>query len=544
MKRRTLVTTVTLIAWTSLVVLFCQIPLVASQEVPPPKESTTAAEPEITLLAIPEPPLEHLEKAVSDQIREAQSLILAATRNPEATYQHRARAYIELGQVFHAYELNDSAEACYRNALILDPPRMEWNYNLGYLLMSMGRYDEAVECFQKAMATQPESYLIFMRLGECYRNLNRPDLAKQAYEAASRVNPDGPALLARLGEIALEEKRYEDAVRLLEAALEGQPGANKLHYPLAMAYRGLNDMEKARFHLSQKGMVGIQPPDPLRKQLDVLLTGLRVHMLSGKLAFSAGRFVEAAEEFLKAVEAEPENAAARINLGTSLGKLGRYEDAIAQFKEAVRLEPENITVQFNLGSLLAHVGENKAAIEHLRITCEKQPEDAQAQLALADALRKEGSYGEALDHYKIAVKLDHRLISAWFAMSTMLSQAGQHRDALIVLEEAHQRLPNHGPVAHALARQLASSPDLSLRDGKRAAELAERVYRAQPHWEHAKTVAMAYAEAGQCIKAVEWQERAVNLAAAMGESDQVLGLLNRNLLHFKNQRPCRVPGGN
>ena len=113
MKRLSVVPTVILIAWMNVAVLFCEISSVASQEALPPGESSTAAEPEITLSAIPEPPLEQLEKAVSDQIREAQSLILAATRNPEATNQHRARAYIELGQVFHAYELNDSAEACY-----------------------------------------------------------------------------------------------------------------------------------------------------------------------------------------------------------------------------------------------------------------------------------------------------------------------------------------------------------------------------------------------------------------------------------------------
>ena len=41
------------------------------------------------------------------------------------------------------------------------------------------------------------------------------------------------------------------------------PEVTRLHYPLALAYRGLNDRAKAEEHLAKAGQVGLKPPDPL-----------------------------------------------------------------------------------------------------------------------------------------------------------------------------------------------------------------------------------------------------------------------------------------
>lgn len=493
---------------------------------------------------VPYPPLEHLEKAVSDQLLEGRRMVDAVTGDSSASRQKRAEAYGELGQLYHAYELNEAAEACYRNALVLDPSHLEWTYSLGYLLQFTGRFSEALQ-FYGQMKIDPQNpqlaYLVHIRMGECYRKLNQPDRAKSAFEASYQLNPEGPAVLARLGEIALDEKRFDLAIKYFTSALERQPDANKLHYSLAMAYRGKGDMEKARFHLGKRGMVGVQPPDPVKTHLEKLVAGYRLHLLAGKLAFSAGRYNEAIESFQKAIAADSKEVGARVNLAAALGKLKKYREAIAQLEAVVKLEPANVTAHFNLGTLYSHLKNIKKSIEHLQVVVKMSPKDARAHLALAGALRSDGQVDKALEHYTAALSYDPALTWGWIDMSSLLSRTGKHGEALEVLEDAHSRIPHDGPIAHALAHLLASSPVLGKRQGKRALELALKVYRVMKNFEHARTVAMAYAELNQCDKAVEWMEIAIKLAENSRQANSVLEMLKRNLAYFKINRPCRVP---
>jgi tetratricopeptide (TPR) repeat protein len=493
---------------------------------------------------IPYPQLDHLEKAVSHQLREGRRMVDVVSRDSSASRQKRAEAYGELGQLYHAYELNEAAEACYRNALVLDPSHLEWTYSLGYLLHFTGRFSEALQFYQqlKIDPHPPQlAYLVNIRMGECYRKLNQPDQAKSAFEAAYQLNPEGPAVLARLGDIALDEKRFDLAIKYFTSALERQPEANRLHYSLGMAYRGKGDTEKARFHLSQYGMVGVQPPDPVKTHLAKLITGYWTHILAGKLAFSAGRYTEAAEAFEEAIKVNPDDAGARVNLAAALGQSQKYKEAIIQLQEAIRLEPENVAAHFNLGSLQVTSGDYREAIKHFQFVVKKNPNDSQAHLALANGFQKEQQYEKAIEHYKVALSLDPGLTWGWIDLSSALFSTGQHMEALKILEEAHSRLPYDGPVTHALARLLATTPDIGQRQGQRALELALKVYQALENIEHARTVAFAYAELNQCDKAVEWMEKVIELATKSSQDTALLNNLKSNLEYFKTNRPCRVP---
>jgi hypothetical protein len=81
-----------------------------------------------------------------------------------------------------------------------------------------------------------------------------------------------------------------------------------------------------------------------------------------------------------------------------------------------------------------------------------------------------------------------------------------------VLEDAHRRFPDRTATATTLARLLASSPDLSLRDGARALDIAQAVNDAEPAPAHAETIALALAELGRCGEAMEWMQRAISSA--------------------------------
>jgi tetratricopeptide (TPR) repeat protein len=64
-----------------------------------------------------------------------------------------------------------------------------------------------------------------------------------------------------------------------------------------------------------------------------------------------GRLDEAAKEYQSAILADPQYAAAHLNLAFTLDRLGRADEAIVAYKKAAELDPANGTTFNNLGVL-------------------------------------------------------------------------------------------------------------------------------------------------------------------------------------------------
>ncbi len=488
-----------------------------------------------TLLDLPEQNLSSLEATVAEQLRHYRDLI-DTLKVKGGDNRELADAYGELGKLYHAYELNRAAEICYTNASHLDVNQFQWSYFLAALYLHTGRPKEALEHYHQIASVHPQPALLHIRIGESYQALNRLEEARQSYLQAFYLRPEATVVLARLGELAVEEKQYRTAVAFLSTALARQPEANRLHYPLAMAYRGLDNTELAVKHLQQRGSVGIQPRDPWADGLKELLQGERSHLLRGKLAYSAGRFEESIEAFRTALAFDRDSARAHINLGTALMQTGETGEAIDHHQKALALEPDNLTALYNLGFLYLNTGRHQDAIPHLEKVISANTEDTSAHQLLAQALERSLRIEEAMDYYRKAVIIDPTAGNAWMGGVRLLLQNGEYSKALNVLNQAYENLPNNGLVVHALAKLLAASPDKSIRDGVRALPLALQVFQASPSVGHAQTVAMAYAEAGECSEAAKWQQRAIDTLNAGNEATSAT--LRAELERYENNQPC------
>jgi predicted Zn-dependent protease len=185
-----------------------------------------------------------------------------------------------------------------------------------------GRFDDAIRRYQAARALQPGYVAALVNLGNIFLELNHLEEANESFIAALEVDKNNPAAHYGLGQVAVSKRSYSEAVDHFQKTLVQVPGANRVHYSLAMAYRGLGDAEKVKAHLAQQGPVGVRVADPLFDSLRNLVTGERVYLARGKVAFEARRYAEAASEFRKAVASKPDSLTARINLGAVLTQLG------------------------------------------------------------------------------------------------------------------------------------------------------------------------------------------------------------------------------
>ena len=158
--------------------------------------------------------------------------------------------------------------------------------------------------------------------------------------------------------MALDRRDHAEAVRWLSETLELHPEATIAHYPLALAFRGLGDVEKAQEHVEQRAEVDLFPHDPRMDRVRTTLKNPLTRTIDGMRAYAAGRWHEAVEEFRAAVELDPEDPLLRSNLAVGLYRLEDLEGASSQFDEALRLRPDHAPALYGAGALLERRGDD------------------------------------------------------------------------------------------------------------------------------------------------------------------------------------------
>ena len=498
---------------------------------PPPRKG---------LVVLRWPDLTKLEESVREQVTTLQTelTVTAAKAQSDAVL---SEAYGKLGQIYHAYSLISPARECYLNASVLAPKDFRWIHLLAKLDQQEGRFDDAIRRYQAARALRPDYVAVPVNLGNIFLELNRLDDASANFQTALAIDTNNPATHYGLGQVAMARRNYAEAVKHFEKTLAQVPAATRVHYSLAMAYRGLGDTEKARAHLSQQGSVGVRVSDPLVDGLQELVQGERLFLTRGKLAFEAQRYADAAVEFRKAVAANPDSVTAHVNLGAALSQLGDLTGAAEQFAEAIRIEPGKANAHYNLAVILARQDKHDEAMDHLRSALNVDPADIAARFLLAQELLKSERADEALAEYSRVVQADPNNETALLEHVKLLHRKGQFKQALDAIEKSHTQYPQKGRTIVLLAYLLTTSPDLQLRNGSRALDLAQSVYKATAASQHAALVAMALAEAGRCNEAFEWQRQAIITAEQQGKTD-LLPKLRADLKLYERVQSCRPPG--
>jgi tetratricopeptide (TPR) repeat protein len=495
-----------------------------------------------SLKPIPLPDFSGLEDAVQRQLRAVAEDMTSFLTAGEAERNALGEAYGETGQVFHAYGFSAAAAPCYENAILMLPGDPRWPHLLGYLHQQAGDMKAARQRYQEALEASDDLLPTRLRLAEIDLQEDNLQAAQRTLQDILDQHPDYLAARAMMAEVDLALADFDKAIAGFEAVLAEAPGANRYHYSLALAYRDNRNMEKAKYHMSQRGEVGLSVGDTLVEGLEDRKQGERVFLLRGRRAFGAGRFDEAAEAFAEAVAAAPTSARSRVNLGSALAAADKIDEAVAQYRIVLELEPDNATAHYNLGHLLAKGDQPEDALPHLRFAVEADPKDTEAQMLMATVLRRVGQPDEALEIYRGLAELDPTSEVVRLRQAAALVDLRRYAEARTSLEEALAVMPQEGRLLVALARLLAASPDPQVRDGERALELARSIWQAASSAPHAELMASSYGELERCEEAAAWQQVAVDMALNdASQSAEQQAARQRTLAYYKQARPCRPP---
>jgi len=492
------------------------------------------------LQAVELPDFFAMEEPVRRQMQARYDSLSSRVESANPTPADLASAYGEMGKLLMAATYYDAAETCYLNAQTLAPGDRRWPYYLGHVYKARGPLEKAAASFERALELGPSDVATLVWLGEVYLAQGRPERAEPLFAKALTLQPGSSAALFGRGRVALATKEHGRAVRDLEEALALTPHATAIHYPLAMAARGLGDLPKAEVHLRQQGHLEPRPPDPLMDDIDGLLESAEAYDVRGGRALDAGNWAVAADYFRQGLELDPANASLRHRLGTALFQMGDVRGAAEQFEQVIRTSPEHARAHFSLGVLRAAGGAYEEAIERFSAAVKHEPGYVQARVELAGALSRGGRPAEALPHYEQALQADPRLWEAAFGYAMALVRLHRYQAARDRLAADMQVYPDQPVFAHALARVLAAAPDDRVRDGHRARMIVEELLTQSQSIELGETIAMTLAELGEYTQAAAVQ-RDVIAAARQNGLDDIVERMSENLRLYERGQPCRRP---
>ena len=281
---------------------------------------------------------------------------------------------------------------------------------------------------------------------------------------------------------------YQQFASALDAGRKGEPGAGQLlvdqiknietpDIARATAISNLSRyLDQSTFEVIQRGLKdddamvrmasigaleGLQPAllvqlvfplldDPVRSvriEAARVLATIPVGQLEGEQLSIYNR---AASEYIDSQLENAERPEAQLNLGNYYALKGDVDKAKASYRKAIQLDDIFIPAYINLADLYRaqqkEVEVNKVLLQAIKAV----PTSADANHALGLSLVRNKQAGKAVEYLKKASELDVNNSRYVYVYAVALNSTGQQKQAIKVMQDAHNRFPENRDILSAL----------------------------------------------------------------------------------------------
>ena len=387
---------------------------------------TIAAPADKHLNALLSQALMHLQR---DNFAEAERLVSDAL----AIAPDRADALHLLGLVRRGQRRVAEAEQLYRRSIELDPTQPAVHYNLGVLYRSTGRQAAAVPALREAVRLKPNYATAQLALGLALHDLGNFAEAEKQYRQVLRLQPNYLMARQSLGAVLNDLGRPKEAESVLRSALAAsgsdtrQIAALEANLAVSLQRQQKHDEALALFDSAQTRV----PEIPF------------VDYNKGNSLQAKGRPAEAVESYRRAIQREPLNMEAHLDLNQLLYRLADDENFLRSYDDAAKVHPQMGVLPLNKGYFLLQTGDYEAANEAFAralplLSGNVSPLDGQG-LALA----RLGRFDEAIHAHEAALKLEPENADVLRNLGETLIRAGDAQRAVAALEKSLTIEPYH-----------------------------------------------------------------------------------------------------
>jgi protein O-mannosyl-transferase len=264
------------------------------------------------------------------------------------------------------------------------------------------------------------------------------------------------------------------------------------------------------------------------------------HNNLGMVLFEKGQLDEAIRHYRRTLEMQPDFWDADYNLGTALLGKGQVDEAIFYCDKAVRMQPNDPDAHVAFANALLQKKRTDDAIAHYQKAVAIRPDYFFARYGLGHALLEKGKLDAAIEHSRAALLIQPNNADCHTVLAIALDEKGQWAEAIQHYEKALEISPQSISALNNLAWLLAAGSNASLRNGARAIQFAQQADQLSGGTNVLvlRTLAAAYAEAGQFGKAIETAHAAMQLGQSQRD-DSLATELQQEIALYELGLPYR-----
>jgi tetratricopeptide (TPR) repeat protein len=433
----------------------------------------------------PQAPILLAEAAATNQIAETRQRLQKLSPNGVT-----APMEVALGILAIRQREVQTAEACFKNAVKLDPKFSDAYSALGNVYVAQKDLKEADQAFKTAADLAPPRSGKTLRYAQFKIAAGDPDAGKHLLQDFVKATPDYlPAWLA-LAQLAAAETNYADGLTLLGNVLSRDPQnldglllKARLELQQGQAAQAVNDLERtaklfpkvppvlyqlALAHLAN-GETDLAIND-LNQALtlepryaDAILALAEIQIRTGNVApavASLQRLVQqqpqlvparlllalgyraqgnwdgAAQIYRGLEKAYPKNPQLPLLLGTTLLQQKNIAGARAEFDQALKLAPDYLPALEQAVNLDVMEKQFAAAQQRVQQRIAQNPKSAALQLLLANVLIARGDTNQAESTLRKTIELQPDAQPAYLILAQLYATANQNQKALADLQAA------------------------------------------------------------------------------------------------------------
>lgn len=357
--------------------------------------------------------------------------------HPQATADDRAADALKDAESLLQKQQYPQAEEKLQALVISQADNPQAWFDLGFAQSHQGKTAEAVTSYKKATQLDPKWFEAQQNLGLALAKSGDLATAATALKTAVTLKPTvggPPALAAAWLSLAqvIEASQPQESLAAYQKAAELDPANSEAQLGVArMAEISGNSAaaEQQYLKLAEAGN-----NDSIERLIGLYL--------------KQKRYSDAETWLRKYMAANPQNAAAQLQLGKLLAAEGKSQEAIATLEPVYKASPDP-KIARDLAGLYLETKQYPAAADLLRPLIAQNPTDAQLHLDYGTALMHQLKYPEAQAVLLKAVQLKPNLVEAYFDLGYAAEQNKNYQLTIRALD-ARAKLQQETPATYFL----------------------------------------------------------------------------------------------
>jgi len=220
-------------------------------------------------------------------------------------------------------------------------------------------YATALALLKEQTAKDPKDYRAWFDIAYAYTMMGERAQAIAAYRQTLEIRPQLSQASLNLGILLLEEKQAAEAAKHLAAVVAARPKDARAQSLYADAVAAGGDAAKAA--------------EEYRKVLALDAKSYDAHLSLARLLLDQKQFAEAEQILTRAIELQPGESPARLEMARLWELTGRIEEAQRFYSELAQKDSNNATVRRRLGALLLAQKQFAKAAEEFEAAARVRP---------------------------------------------------------------------------------------------------------------------------------------------------------------------------